>query len=209
VLRAGEGIDWMRVKKKKLTTDTKLAQRVASGDEEALQIFFERYADPLFTFIFHHLDSNKDEAEEVWQMTLAASVNSMMAYRGDGQLFTWLCAIARHKIIDFRRRNRFPADVFSDLPAARLTDLLDSRPLPEEILLQRSTHVLVITALAALPDDYRIVLLERYIHERSVGEISRLLGRSYKATESLLSRARTALRTALERLEEEHGETRR
>jgi len=197
----------MRVKKK-LSTDTILARRMASGDQEALQIFFERYADPLFTFIFHHLDCRREEAEEVWQTTLAAAVNSLMAFRGEGRLFTWLCAIARHKIVDYRRRKGIPADVFSDLPPQRLTGMMDSTPLPEEVLLRRATRLLVVTALASLPDEYRLALLERYIHERTVGEVSKLLGRSYKATESLLSRARSALRAALARLEEDHGEDR-
>lgn len=198
----------MPARKKTLPTEANLAQRIIDGDEEALRIFFDRYADPLFAFIFHHLDSTKQEAEEVWQTTLMAAISSIPAYRRESQLFTWLCAIARHKIADHRRRSGNHADVFSDLPAHRLADTLASTPIPDEILTQRATRVRVITALAALPGDYRFALLERYVHERSVTEISNLLGRSYKATESLLSRARTALRTALISLEEENGEER-
>lgn len=196
----------MRASIKKPTTETDLVQRMVAGDEEALRIFFDRYADPLFAFIFHRLDSTKQEAEEVWQTTLVAATNSFAAFRGDSQLFTWLCAIARHKIADHRRRSGYLADVFSDLPAPHLADSLATTPVADEILAQRATRVLVVTALAALPDDYRFALLERYVHERPVAEISKLLGRSYKATESLLSRARTALRAALASLEEEHGE---
>ncbi len=192
----------------KLPNEANLAQRIVDGDEEALRVFFDRYADPLFAFIYHHLGSTKQDAEEVWQTTLMASVSSMPAFRRESQLFSWLCAIARHKIADHRRRSGQHTDVFSDLPAQRLAETLASTPVPDEIITQRATRVLVITALAELPGDYRFALLERYIHERSVTEISNLLGRSYKATESLLSRARTALRRALESLEEKHGEIR-
>jgi RNA polymerase sigma-70 factor (ECF subfamily) len=186
--------------------DIDFVRRVVSGDEEAIRIFFERYADPLFAFIFHHLDSTRQEAEEVWQTTLLAATNSLSTYRGEGKLFSWLCAIARHKIIDYRRRGGYSADVFSDLPSQRLSDSIGSAPLPEDILLEQATRMLVVKALAELPDDYRLSLVERYVHERSVREISELLGRSYKATESLLSRARSSFRTALERLEEKHGD---
>jgi RNA polymerase sigma-70 factor (ECF subfamily) len=196
----------MRMHEKRLSPGTSLAQRILSGDETALRIFFERYADPLYAFIYHHLDATPQDAEEVWQTVLLAATQSLSSYRGEGRLFTWLCSIARHKIADFRRRSGNFADVFSDLPPQLLAKSIISAPIPEEILQRRATHMLVVAALADLPDDYRCALLERYINERSVGEISKLLGRSYKATESLLSRARNALRDKLERLEEEHGD---
>ncbi len=189
------------------STDTKLAKLVAAGDEQALQVFYDRYADPLFAFIYHHLDSAREDAEEVWQTTLLAATHSLASFSGESRLFTWLCAIARHKIADFRRRTAQPADVFSDVPTQHLLQLMVSAPLPEEIVLQRATRILVVKALAALSDEYRIALLARYIDDLSVKEISNMLGRSYKATESLLSRAREALRQSLERLEEKHGET--
>ena len=188
------------------SNDTILAQRVACGDEEALRILYQRYADPLFAFIYHHLGPARQDAEEVWQTSLLAAIHSLSSFSGDSRLFTWLCAIARHKISDFRRRKAQPADVFSDVPFQHLAQLMASTPLPEEILTQRATRILVVRALATLPDDYRKALLARYIDERPVTEISSILGRSYKATESLLSRARLALRQALERFEEEFDE---
>jgi RNA polymerase sigma-70 factor (ECF subfamily) len=188
------------------SSDTILAKRVAAGNEEALQVFFERYADPLFAFIYHHLNSAREDAEEVWQTTLLAAMHSASAFSGESRLFTWLCAIARHKITDFRRRTGKPTDVFSDVPSQQLLKLMATSPLPEEVVLQRTTRILVVKALATLPDDYRSALLARYIDDLPVTEISDLLGRSYKATESLLSRAREALRQRLEHLEEKHGE---
>jgi RNA polymerase sigma-70 factor (ECF subfamily) len=38
----------------------------------------------------------------------------------------------------------------------------------------------------------------RYVDDLSVAEVARLLGKSVRATESLLARARTALRAAYE-----------
>jgi DNA-directed RNA polymerase specialized sigma24 family protein len=59
----------------------------------------------------------------------------------------------------------------------------------------------VVEALGLLPTDYRMALIARYADERSVDEVARLLGRTYKATESLLSRARAAFQETLARLE--------
>ncbi len=183
-----------------------LVQRVASGDEDALESFFTRYADPLFAFIYHHLDESQQDAEELWQVTLLAAIRSLSTYRGQSSLFTWLCSIARHKIADHYRRRTLPLDVFSDVSDVQLATLISSAPLPEEYLLQLDTRVQVVKALTALPEEYHSALVARYVEERSVREISQMLNKTYKSTESLLSRARLAFRETLLSLEEKQNE---
>ena len=184
--------------------DLTLARQVADGDETALETFYARYANPLFAFIYHHLDESRPDAEDVWQETLLAAINALPAYRGQSRLFTWLCGIARHKIADhFRRQGRSVAEVFSDVPQAELAALIGAGTLPEELVVRRATRVRVVQALATLRDDYRTALVARYADEQSVDEVARQLGRTYKATESLLSRARVAFQEALARLETE------
>jgi RNA polymerase sigma factor (sigma-70 family) len=184
--------------------DLTLARQVADGDETALAAFYARYADPLFAFIYHHIDESHPDAEDVWQETLLAAINALPAYRGQSRLFTWLCGIARHKIADhLRRQGRSVAEVFSDVPEAELAALIGAGTLPEEVVVRRATRVRVVQALATLRDDYRTALVARYADEQSVDEVAHQLGRSYKATESLLSRARVAFQEALARLETE------
>jgi RNA polymerase sigma-70 factor (ECF subfamily) len=184
--------------------DLTLARQVTDGDETALEAFYARYADPLFAFIYHHIDESHPDTEDVWQETLLAAINALPAYRGQSRLFTWLCGIARHKIADhLRRQGRAVTEVFSDVSEVELAALVASGTLPEEVVARRATRVRVVQALAALPDDYRTALVARYADEQSVDEVAHQLGRTYKATESLLSRARIALQEALARLETE------
>jgi RNA polymerase sigma-70 factor (ECF subfamily) len=184
------------------TNDVTLARQIADGNEAALEMFYARYADSLFAFIYHHLDESRPDTEDVWQDTLLAALHALPAYRGQARLFTWLCSIARHKIADHvRRQGRQPADVFSDVPDDQLSTLISSTLLPEEALTQRATRIRVIEALGLLPEDYCMALVARYADECSVSEVARMLGRTYKATESLLSRARSAFQEALASLE--------
>ncbi|HSJ58284.1 MAG TPA: sigma-70 family RNA polymerase sigma factor [Anaerolineae bacterium] len=183
--------------------DLALARRVATGDEAACALFYERYAALLFAFVHHHLGGSRTDAEDMWQETLLAGVRGIHAYRGQSRLFTWLCSIARFKIADHhRRRGRRPETPFADMPAARVAALMASDPLPDEVVAARGTRAAVVEALGTLNDDYRTALLARYIDGQDVDEVARRLGRSYKATESLLSRAREALRRALAQWEE-------
>lgn len=186
----------------KSTDDLDLAKQIAKGNETALATFYTRYADSLFAFIYHHLDKSRPDAEDIWQDTLLAALRAMPSFRGQSHMFTWLCSIARHKIADFfRQRGSATINVFSDVSETQLSTLVSSTPQPEDMVIQQATRIRVIEALALLTEDYRTALVARYADERSVDEVARLLGRTYKATESLLSRARVAFREALISLE--------
>lgn len=184
--------------------DLLLASRAAAGSEGDLAELYRRYADPLFAFIAHRLGGQPDDVEDVFQETWLAALRSLSTYRGEGRMFYWLCGIARHKIADHRPSRRdAPIGEGQELSAERISALVDAGPLPEELLDRLETRAVVVEALAMLPDDYRTVLVARYVDGRSVEKTAQILGKSYKAVESLLSRARAALRTALIEVERE------
>ena len=64
---------------------------------------------------------------------------------------------------------------------------------------------LVTVTLDHLPSLYADALESKYVHDRSVREIAALIGKSEKATESVLTRAREAFRDGFNALlAEEH-----
>jgi RNA polymerase sigma-70 factor (ECF subfamily) len=177
--------------------DLDLAARVAQGDAGAFDDFYARHADLVFAFIYHLMNGARADAEEIWQDTFVAALRALPGYRGQSQLSSWLCGIARRKVIDFHRRRGGTRELVSSEPPEELLDLMDSGPLPDEVLQQGATCARVVEALARLPLDYRRALIARYVDGQPVDEVARRLGRSYKATESLLSRGRAALRDLL------------
>lgn len=180
------------------TDDLILARRAASGDAQALEALYGRYSGALHAHITHRLSGSREDVEDVWQETLLAAVRALPTYDGRSRFFTWLCGIAGHKIADhLRRSGRSPEMVFSDLPPEQLLELADSGPLPDDILASRATHLRVVNALGSLSDEYRRALVMRYAEECSVEEVARSLGKGYKATESLLARARNAFRAEM------------
>lgn len=172
--------------------DLALARRALDGDEQALECLYARHADALFAFIVHQMHGDRQDAEDVWQETWLAAIRSLAAFRGDSRLFSWICAIARRKIADrWRARQAAP-----DTGAEWLDEVPDRRARPDAQVLAQEHRLQVVEALGSLPGDYREALLARYVREQSVDEVARSLGRGYKATESLLSRARRALKDA-------------
>jgi len=179
--------------------DVDLAARVARGEVGAFEQFYAHHADLVFAFIYHQLNGARSDAEEVWQDTFIAAVRALPGYRGQSRLSSWLCGIARRKVADYWRQQGGRAGQTLIVPPANLAALLDRQRLPDEVLGQHATRAYVAEALAELPPDYRQALVARYADGCPVEEVARRLGRSYKAAESLLSRAKAALRDILNR----------
>lgn len=180
--------------------DLALAGGVASGDAVCLRTLFDSYADLLFAFLRHRMDGTRADVEDAWQETLAAAVRGIGSYRGESSLFTWLCGIARRKAVDAARRTGrrgCEADAVNTPPIGEVT-------FDDAFAERADVKARVIEVLGGLPADQRTALVDRCVHRRKVPDIARRLGRSYKATESLLSRARETFRAAWE--EWEHAE---
>jgi RNA polymerase sigma-70 factor, ECF subfamily len=185
--------------------DLAMVHKVVAGDSVALGMLYARYGDPLYAYVFHRLHGNRQDAEDVWHETWLAAMRALPGFRGDSRLFTWLCGIARHKVADLYRRRGATEITFSDISPASLEDILSGQ-LPEDALQRSADLALMIEAVETLPDDYRQALIARYAEGLPVDRVALVLRKSYKATESLLSRARAALRQALQELDEEQHE---
>jgi RNA polymerase sigma-70 factor (ECF subfamily) len=98
----------------------------------------------------------------------------------------WLVGVARHKLVDhWRRAGR---EQRSLIVAGQMTDGLDD---PWELHLDTAA---VHAALARLSAYQRAALTLRYLDGLPVSAVAEHLGRSLHATETLLARARSALR---------------
>ena len=98
----------------------------------------------------------------------------------------WLIGVARHKLVDHWRRS---ARDQRNLAVAE--QMSDGRDDPWE---QHLDTAVMHIALARLSAHQRVALTLRYLDGLSVSEVAEHLDRSVHATETLLARARTALR---------------
>jgi RNA polymerase sigma-70 factor (ECF subfamily) len=174
-----------------LNAEPELAGRLAQGDPAAWKELCETYGRALCLYAYHRT-GDASAAEDVRQETLLAAVQSIAGYRGEAPLFAWLCGIARRKAADeLRRRGR--QDLLFETADQETWQQLEREPLPDELVERAETRAALVEALWSLPVDYREALLARYVRGEGVTEIATRLGRSYKAAESLLSRAKESL----------------
>lgn len=187
-----------------LASDSDLVRSMLAGDERAFNSFFAAYFPRVYRFALPRLGGDADAAKEVVQATLVKAVNNLANFRGEATLFSWICRICRHQVIDHGRAHRRHADrvvLIDDSPELRAA--LESIAAPEDEQPQQrydsaETRRLVKSVLDRLPPRYGDVLEWKYVEGRSVEEIGALLGVGHTAAQSLLARARTAFREALE-----------
>lgn len=167
-------------------TDKSTVALLQAGDETAWCSICQEFGPPLYRYCYWLAGADAAAAEDLRQDTLLAAVSSIADYRGEVPLFAWLSGIARHKAADARRTRRWhlTLDEAVDGPVA------DPSPEANAICIERNAQV--VDTLWSLPRDYRVALLTRYLEEESVESVAARLGRSYKAAESVLARARQA-----------------
>jgi len=134
--------------------------------------------------------NNPQEAEEVLSETLLAAYESFPLFSGRSTFYTWLCAIAKHEIIDFYRKKKIKIFLFSHWPW--LENLAFQALGPEQILLRKEFEGKVNQTLKTLNEGYQEVLRLKYYQKLSVKQIAEKLNETSKAIESRLTRARKA-----------------
>ncbi len=171
-------------------SDNELIKRIKNGEQSAFKALYLKYSDLLFAYILHYLDKDKDAASDIWQETWMVFVERSNDFQYKSNIFTWLCAIAKNKISDYYR-NTQKQILFQSIDKQNID--IDSEEFNVESV-DIETQADVITVLANLTDEYRYLLEAKYIENTSIDEISGEIGKSYKATESMLTRARDAFR---------------
>lgn len=182
------------------SVDKKLAERVLNGDEHSFDVFFNTYFPRIYRFALPRLDHDYNLAEDTAQIVLCQAISKLSTYRGEAPLFSWLCTFCRYEISKQRKaRGRAQGEtaLTEDDPLVRsaLESLLSTTGNdPDVAAYQAELSQLVKVALDHLPALYADALECKYVHGHSVRDIAGSIGRSEKATESIISRARNAFR---------------
>lgn len=185
-------------------TDQALVAAILGGDEAAFRTFFETYFPRVYRFALPRLGGDVEAGKEVVQSTLIKAMRGLTGFRGEAALFSWLCQICRRQIVDYLRAHKRHTDrilLIDDNPELRAALESVEAPATDEPLHSydaSETRQLVQAVLDRLPARYGDVLEWKYVEGRSVAEIGEILGIGHTAAQSVLARARTAFRDALE-----------
>lgn len=170
-----------------------LLEAVLAKDRKAAAEFVSRYADAVYGYVSRRLAPRADLVEDVVQDVFLAALQKLATFAGQSSIVGWLLGIARHKVEDFyRARLREPDPLPDDVDAPSAGSTVE--PGLDELIDAARTQEMTRQILERLPVAYSAALLWRYWEQRSIKEIAAQTGKTEKAIERLLARARTSFR---------------
>lgn len=151
----------------------------------------ERHFEAVYGYVAYRLEPDVEAAADVTQEVFLAAFRAWPDFRRNGPALHWLRAIARRKVADhFRERARREAAL-----ARRHQNDPPSPPAD-----QAGEATLIAAVMKSIPPEYAELLEEKYLDGLSARQIARRRGKSEKAVESALARARQAFRQHHDRL---------
>ena len=184
--------------------DIRLMLRVGNDEPGAFEELVELYQARLVT-VMHHLVGNNEEAEDLAQEVFLRVYRARKTYRPRAKFSTWLFTIANNLALNAlrsrQRKPEIPLDVrdsgpLGPRPAEQL--VRDRANQPSQRIQQQELVVIIRRALENLNERQRMAVVLNKFEDMNYAEIAEVMGLTTKAVKSLLSRARTNLRVALQ-----------
>ncbi|MGO8673530.1 MAG: RNA polymerase sigma factor [Capsulimonadaceae bacterium] len=182
--------------------DGMLARRCQTGDVGAFGLLVQRHEKKVYALVARILGQGAviDDIEDTVQDVFLQAWRAFPRFRGDAKFSTWLYRIATNMAIkQWHRRKRHKHVVNDeDLPEAVRISVADPNPGPEEFAQGRARDTALRSAIDALPEKQRTVLLLHYFEDYSCEEVAALTGCSVGTVWSRLHYACKKLRGTLE-----------
>ena len=141
----------------------------------------DEYASELFRLCLVML-KNTHDAEDAVQDTLLSYLQHAPEFESRESERSWLLTVAANRCRDsLRRAKRHPSVSMDELTELGATD----------------EHAIVLDALMALPEKFRLVLTLHYVEGYSTSEIAGMIGRTPSAVKMRLQKGRRLLEDTL------------
>ena len=169
-----------------------LISRARGGDRDAFGELVEQYRDNVYRLAYR-MCGNAYDADEAAQEAFVAAWRALPNFRGDAKFSTWLYRLTTNAAIDVMRREKRHQTVGD----GEMIEVADDADSPQETVERTEQQEAVQKALATLSEEYREVLLLRYMEELDYAEIAEVLQLPSGTVKSRINRAKAALKAAL------------
>ena len=151
-------------------SDEALVERIARGDQAALQALYARHSVKIFRFVVRLL-RDEGRAEDIVSEVFIDVWKSAAHFEARSAVGTWLLTIARNKAISQMRRTRD-----QELDEDYAGGIADESDDPEVVLQKQGKSGQLRACIAQLSPEHREVIDLVYYHDKSVEEVAAIVG---------------------------------
>lgn len=151
------------------------------------EALYTQYFRGVYRFVLS-LCANADLAEEITQETFFKAMSNLKDFRGQSELQTWLCRIAKNQYIDHCRKQKNILGMKPELvsPSAMQDD-------PENAVCRNESLAHIHRYLHQMSEPYREVFMLRVFAELSHAQIASLFSKSEAWARTTFYRAKVQL----------------
>lgn len=160
--------------------------------EEKFMNIYYLYVDEIYQFIYLRTGMSEATAEDLTQDIFIDVYKGISKFRGLSSERTWIFKIAKNKLNDFYRKHynsKFKLIEFNENIIESLNDQSQDIQKNMETAFEKEK---IRECLNNLPEQYRIILVLKYIDEKTIKELAVIFNKTPKAIESHLQRAKNA-----------------
>lgn len=172
--------------------DEQVIKQVKDGDADSFGMLYDQYSEVIFRYVYSHLE-NRLDAEDLTEEIFLRAWRALPKYDERGLPFSaFLFRIARNSLIDYYRQRKVVQSI-DDI------EVQSHEAGPEEVV---DTHIAnsdLRKKIAELREDYRNVIIFRFLSGLSPEETAQVMQRSVGAVRVLQHRALSALKDLMER----------
>lgn len=168
-----------------------LLLKLKTKDPEAYGHFYDLYVTKIYRFIFFKVSSH-EEAEDLTAETFLKIWEYLFENKKVDNLNAFTYQVARNIVIDFYRK-KAQQQLIKD-PEEVLEKIVDPTPPIDKRLELTADWEEMESCLRQLKDEYREVIILKYIDQLSISEIAKVLNKSNGNVRVLAHRALNTLR---------------
>lgn len=170
-----------------------LVARAQDGDAEAFGQIYDRCLDTVFRFVYVRV-GNRQLAEDITADTFLRALRRIDGFTWQGRDFrAWLVTIARNLVADHFKSGRHRLEVTTRDPLGADHVERSAQGQPEESVLSHINNLALLSAVKQLSPEQQECVVLRFLHDFSVTETARAMGKTAGAIKALQYRAVRAL----------------
>ena len=175
-----------------MRTEQELVRLCTTGNREAQGELYEKYAARLYALCCRYI-ADREESQDLMHDSMIKAMDTIGTFRfnGEGSLYAWLRRLTVNTVIDrLREKNR--------LRTVQLDETMEpSFPEPDEEEVDSIPASVMLQMVASLPEVRRTVFNMYCIDGFNHKEIAQAINITEKGSASILAKARTQLKSAV------------
>jgi RNA polymerase sigma-70 factor (ECF subfamily) len=188
---------------KNILEEQEFIDQLKQGKQSAFSKLLDAYQQKVFSTCISFVP-NKEDAEDIAQEVFLEVFKSVNKFKGDSKLSTWIYRIATNKSLEFiRKKNTKKRFAFmqtimgTEIPLDKTSYFTEFNH-PGILLENKEKSATIFKAIHTLPESQKIVFTLAKIDGKSYQEIVEITGKSLSSVESVMFRAKKALKEKLE-----------